>query len=305
MLKTIVRLSNKPICALLLLVALIGCGPPPATAAPTDATTTQSEPDESAANEEVGANNNSVSDDKKASEEQKAEQNKPQPIFPALAPGEYCYTTKTAIDTIHARFTIDDSDRVIGNVQGVIHNEADGYYTSYIQAVDGTIDGSNLNLDVATWIEYDKQNNQETWKVSDSTLTVNKNTLNTESCNTVNKAFQNEDGLEAKDLTDGAVRVHTQQVFYDSGSSSTVVSNAVVRGDRDVYQLTAQGGQEMKLAISSTEDNAVFDIVSPSGMILGTELTQEDIPLPHTGDYKIIVGGTRGNATYELSIEIN
>lgn len=60
----------------------------------------------------------------------------------------------------------------------------------------------------------------------------------------------------------------------------------------------------MDLSITSLEDNAAFDIVDPSGLILGMELKKETVPLPHTGDYKIIVGGTRGSATYDLAITI-
>ncbi|MEL7356158.1 MAG: hypothetical protein AAFN40_06320 [Cyanobacteria bacterium J06560_6] len=96
----------------------------------------------------------------------------------------------------------------------------------------------------------------------------------------------------------------TQQVSFAPGESGTVVSDAVVRGDRNVYVLIAQGGQQMDLSMMSLEDNAVFDVVDPSGFILGTELTQEKIPLPYTGEYQVIVGGTRGNASYDLAIAI-
>ena len=77
-----------------------------------------------------------------------------------------------------------------------------------------------------------------------------------------------------------------------------------MRGDRDVYLLTADGGQTMTVNITSLEDNAVFDIVTPSGLILDTESMDTRQLLPHRGDYQIIVGGTRGNATYELTVAI-
>lgn len=228
----------------------------------------------------------------------------PNPIYPVLKPGRYCYFVETDFETTYARLSIDSADRVLGEVQSTIHNEESDYYTSYAQAVDGTIDGSNLNLDVTTWIEYDRQNQQETWRVSDDALKTDSATLEKEKCAAVNKAFQNEDGLEAADLTQSANRVKTTQVFFDAGKSSTTVSDAVVRGDRDVYLVNAQGGQMMTLSISALEDNAVFDVISPSNMILGTELKQSEIFLPHTGNYKIVVGGTRGNATYELKVDV-
>ncbi len=40
------------------------------------------------------------------------------------------------------------------------------------------------------------------------------------------------------------------------------------------------------------------------GEILTTEATQSSLKLPATGNYEIIVGGTRGNATYKLNVKI-
>ena len=236
--------------------------------------------------------------------ESKETKDKPKPIAPALKPGEYCYQSSDKAEDIQARLTVAPNDRVTGNVQGTVHNESAGYYTSYRQTIDGTIDGSSLNLDVATWIEYDRQNTQETWRVSPDKLSADQDTLINKSCDEVSRAFQNENGLEAKDLTEGASRVKTQAVYFAAGKSSTRVMGSVVRGDRDLYTLTARGGQSMDLSITSLENNAAFDVVDPSGMILGTGLTKERIFLPHTGDYQIIVGGTRGNATYDLAIAI-
>ncbi|MGB3298287.1 MAG: hypothetical protein WBA76_08445 [Phormidesmis sp.] len=268
----------------------------------------------------AGSDNSSVESDKgsptaqktaKAPADQTAQtagketKDTPKPIAPALKPGQYCYQLSDKIQDIQTRLTVAASDQVTGNVQGTIHNDKAGYFTSYRRTVNGTIDGSNLNLDVATWIEYDQQNAQETWRVSPSELKTDRDTLANADCEAVNSAFQNESGLEAKDLTESANRVKRQEVFFDAGKSSTTVSDAVVRGDRDLYTLNARGGQSMDLAITSVENNAVFDVVDPSGIILGTELTQENIRLPHTGDYQIIVGGTRGNATYDLAIAIN
>lgn len=233
----------------------------------------------------------------------------PEPIYPALAPGDYCYQKATEVETVNVRLAIDAADRVTGNVQGSVHNEANAYYTSYYKSIDGTIDGSNLNLDVATWIEYDYRNEQQTWKVSDRELTFGapstpSDSLSKESCDVVNKVFQNEEGLEGRDLIDDGTTVHTKEVFFDPGKTGTVVSNAVIRGERDLYLLTAQGGQQMYLLLSSLENNARFDVVDPTDRILARETGEDNILLPHTGEYHIIVGGTRGNATYDLEIEI-
>jgi hypothetical protein len=60
----------------------------------------------------------------------------------------------------------------------------------------------------------------------------------------------------------------------------------------------------MELKITSLENNAVFDVIAPNGEILKTEATQSSLKLPATGNYEIIVGGTRGNATYKLNVKI-
>jgi hypothetical protein len=60
----------------------------------------------------------------------------------------------------------------------------------------------------------------------------------------------------------------------------------------------------MNISLTSIENNAVFDLVTPDGIMLKQEVTNANLVLPLNGDYKIIVGGTRGNATYELSVEI-
>lgn len=60
----------------------------------------------------------------------------------------------------------------------------------------------------------------------------------------------------------------------------------------------------MEVSITSLEDNAVFDLVGPDGTPIDAELTNTTLTLPRDGDYVIVVGGTRGNATYELVVSI-
>ncbi len=300
----------KTVCkrfSLLLLFALASCGPASDSSLNANSGSDENKqtPESAGEGADLSGNEKESGGEAIAPDPEKVE-NKPapNPIYPVLSPGRYCYSTDTDFETTYIRLSIDAADRVTGDVQSTIHNEESSYYTSYVQAVDGTIDGSNLNLDVETWIEYDRQNQQETWQVSDDALKTDSATLDKEKCMVVSKAFQNEDGLEAADLIESANQVKTTQVFFDSGKRSTTVSDAVVRGDRDMYLVKAQGGQTMTLSISALENNAVFDVISPSNMILGTELKQSEIFLPHTGDYKIVVGGTRGNATYDLKVGV-
>jgi hypothetical protein len=94
------------------------------------------------------------------------------------------------------------------------------------------------------------------------------------------------------------------RVKFAAGASSTTIKNSVVRSDRNTYLLGAKSGQQMNLKITSLENNAVFDVVSPDGKTVKQEATTWSGKLPANGDYQIIVGGTRGNATYELTVEI-
>lgn len=101
-----------------------------------------------------------------------------------------------------------------------------------------------------------------------------------------------------------------QKIRFARGASSTTVKGAVVRGDQDRYYVGAQKGQTMSLRISSLESNAVFQVYSPGeaqtlpGAGEGDDATNWSGELPEDGEYVIVVGGTRGNATYNLRVSI-
>ena len=57
----------------------------------------------------------------------------------------------------------------------------------------------------------------------------------------------------------------------------------------------------MQLDLTSLENNAVYGLISPAGELLAVESTSsEPLFLPHPGEYQIIVGSTRGNASFDL-----
>ena len=60
----------------------------------------------------------------------------------------------------------------------------------------------------------------------------------------------------------------------------------------------------MSVNISSTENNAVFDIKAPNGRVLANEVRDWSGQLPADGKYRIVVGGTRGNATYKIRFAV-
>lgn len=106
-----------------------------------------------------------------------------------------------------------------------------------------------------------------------------------------------------------AQRSRTQRIRFKPGESSATVQTAVVRGTRDTYLLGAQKGQTMTVRIQSLENNAVFDVVTPASQtgqrrVLKQEAVFWSGKLPVSGDYQIVVGTTRGNASYRLEVGI-
>ena len=101
----------------------------------------------------------------------------------------------------------------------------------------------------------------------------------------------------------------TKRIKFAKGKSSAVLSYSVIRGDEDIYLVGAKAGQKMSVKITSVEKNAVFFIEKPGGGYLdgageGDDQTVWKGILPDRGDYRITVAGTRGNATYKLSVTI-
>ena len=118
-----------------------------------------------------------------------------------------------------------------------------------------------------------------------------------------------------------AENIDQGEIKFVRGSSSAILSGNVVRGDRDHYSLNAGAGQWMEVEISSLEDNAVFSLSI-------AQYGSENQPLEQAGDLddanywygqlpdpayskngkqnaiNIMIGGTRGNAAYELNVTI-
>lgn len=115
----------------------------------------------------------------------------------------------------------------------------------------------------------------------------------------------------------------SKEVSFAKGSNSTLIEASVVRGESDQYFLTGKAGQPMEVSLSAVEQNAAFVIYQPgykagkdadgileiNGTALpgageGEDATAWKGVLPSSGKYLILVGGTRGNATYKLKITI-
>lgn len=221
----------------------------------------------------------------------------------SLLPGQYCYSISAQTLGGVVRLSIAENQAVTGDSTTTIHNDEQGYFSSYAQKLEGVLRNDEISLEITTWIEYDVQNSQEVWSITPEVLKAEQQEYTAIPCEEAREKFVGPDGLEAADLLEGAT-LHTQRVQFAPGKASTVLENSVVRGDRDVYLVNARGGQQMLLKISGPEENAVFDVISPSGYVIAREAVQETLVLPQTGDYQVVVGGTRGNASYTLQVEI-
>lgn len=93
-------------------------------------------------------------------------------------------------------------------------------------------------------------------------------------------------------------------IHFDRGKYAKKVHGAVVRGSREKFWVGAAKGQTMTVWITSLEDNAVFQVFTRRGALSKPELTEWSGKLPASGDYQIEVGPTRGNATFDLNVEI-
>lgn len=209
-----------------------------------------------------------------------------------LAPGKYCYAAKTKTLDARAEINIGAANNISGTVQATIQNPAASYYSSYNQTLIGELTADKAKFNVVTQIEEDTQNTQETWTITESKLNTGRETFTKANCTTAT----------AEKETTGARK--PVRVKFASGANSTTIKQSVIRGERDTYLLGAKQGQQMNLKITSLENNAVFDVTAPDSKIIKQEATTWSGKLPANGDYQIIVGGTRGNATYELTIEI-
>ena len=219
-----------------------------------------------------------------------------------LVPDRYCYVLNNGLLATYLRLTLDDENQVTGDARSSVQNEDATYSTTYAQSFSGVLAKDKAVVDLTTWIEADVQTSRDSWTITEDTLQTENNILNLTDCEDVDAAFQDHNGLEAKDLLDGANNINTQQIELQPDQRYANVNSSVVRGDRNVYLLDATSGQQMSLTIQTPDDSAAFDVISPSGYILAFSAINETVLLPHTGEYKVVVGGTQGDVAYDLAI---
>lgn len=108
---------------------------------------------------------------------------------------------------------------------------------------------------------------------------------------------------EASDPDELVQYVVDERVQLPAGATGTTISGGVVRATADAYTFAAAAGQVMTLGIGSLEGNARFGVYGPDGTFL-VYGQYEVVVLPADGDYQVVVSSDRGNATYDLYVDI-
>ncbi len=229
---------------------------------------------------------------------------------PLLKAGAYCYKVDRPDLQGTAKLILTSGNQLSGDLKATISNKANAYYSTYVQQINGNLKGNLASLDVATTIEGDKQKTQESWTMESDRLATRTEVYLSAPCADHDKNTASQDPIapsqvaktpEAKIPEEPAA---AERLSFAPGTTSARVKGGIVRGDRKIYLLTANQGQKMTLNVTSPEKNAVYNLVGPDGKLLQQELSQGSVTLPMSGDYQIILGGTRGNASYNLTVEI-
>jgi hypothetical protein len=100
-----------------------------------------------------------------------------------------------------------------------------------------------------------------------------------------------------------------QPFRFAEGPLDVDLNGAVISGQRDRYRLSMLAGEILDVQITSLEGNAVFSILDVNqvpfpGTEEGKDAIQWAVPAPVDGSYAILVGSTRGNATYTLKVKV-
>jgi hypothetical protein len=103
----------------------------------------------------------------------------------------------------------------------------------------------------------------------------------------------------------------TKRVRFAQGDNSASYDDGIARGETLTYVLGAGAGQTMTVTVTSTEDNAVFEVHAPNGNIIGRGVMSEEMDmvwigrLPQSGDYRVVVGSTRGGSEFNAYFQID
>ncbi|MEM7340615.1 MAG: hypothetical protein AAF467_18305 [Actinomycetota bacterium] len=157
------------------------------------------------------------------------------------------------------------------------------------------VSDTDVNVSITRWTTSGTTSGSARASIGVDGLTIEGGTAGTIPCSTVDAIRAGPTGL--------TIRVN-EEIRFATGAVSGSVDGAVIRGERDRYFFEAGDGQTATITMLSLENNGVFDLYGPTGELLVSEATSATLVLPQFGDYELIIGGTRGNASYTVDLRI-
>ncbi len=117
------------------------------------------------------------------------------------------------------------------------------------------------------------------------------------------------------------------EIQLKPGKTTVKAKGHLVRGDADIWSISAKAGQSGDIRVTSAEDNVSFRIYQPPAALKhgasGLEVEGAQLPgvipvqgldagagrhwtgvLPAAGRYYVVVGSDRGNAAYALTVTV-
>jgi hypothetical protein len=87
--------------------------------------------------------------------------------------GQWCYDVTDGTLHLTAVMDYDGKGHVSGNLFGDIQDKAEGDFTTYNTAFEGTLDGNAISVNTTTEIEGDVQEEKQSWTWSKDGKTLN------------------------------------------------------------------------------------------------------------------------------------
>lgn len=182
-------------------------------------------------------------------------------------------------------------------------NPANGAFLN-VWAADGTVfTGMSPVKEISVKLPSQQDYYLEIIPVFNQTVTYQLS-VNIPAENGPDQAAQQTGGVTAL----GARIAKDQPIRFDTSQVNVTLNGAVISGERDRYTLGLLAGETLDVVISSMEGNAVFTILDPDGNPLpgteeGKDINNWSVRIIREGTYSILVGPTRGNATYTLVVK--
>ena len=92
-------------------------------------------------------------------------------------------------------------------------------------------------------------------------------------------------------------------INFTSGEEYEVIEDGVVRGETVIHRLEVAPGQDFRIVITSSDNNAIFELFKVGEPRIYAEKASNIRLFLEAGEYYITVNAIRGNANYKLKVE--